>query len=262
MRSNITAWIKKDPLTAFIVFTFAISWVAWIAIYLLPMPRLLALVLNQVGLFGPFLSSVTVTGVLRGRSGIPRFIGRILQWRVGIHWYLFVLFGAAVLCAAAIGLYVLLGGNAPPVVFVVTFGSLISGVREEYGWRGFALPHLQKEYSPLKASIILALFWVLWHLPIMPVELPMMPIYLLEVMAITILFTWVYNHTGGSILLPVLYHAAYDMTLPIFKIPTILPLILIYIVLNWILVGIIIARCGLRGKIQDTRIRADTGPDL
>jgi len=246
MRSNITAWIKKDPLTAFIVFTFVISWTAWIAIYVVPMPRLLALVLDQVGLSGPLISSVTVTGVLHGGSGVRRFLGRIFQWRVGIQWYLFVLFSAAVLAVAAGGLYVLVGGTAPALVFTVGFGSLISGIREEYGWRGFALPRLQTQYSPLKASIVIALFWVLWHLPIMPVELPMMPIYLLKVMAISILFTWVYNRTGGSMLFPVLYHAAYDMTLSGFKIPAILPLLLIYVALNWILVGIIIARRALR----------------
>ncbi len=248
MRSNITAWIKKDPLIAFLVFTFVISWTSWIAIYVVPMPRLVAMVLNQVGLFGPFFSSVTVTGVLHGGSGIGRFLGRILQWRVGIQWYLFVLFSAAVLAAAAGGLYVLAGETAPAVVFTVGFGSLISGVREEYGWRGFVLPRLQKQYGPLKASIVIGMIWTLWHLPIMPVELPMMPVYLLEAMAISILFTWVYNRTGGSMLFPVLYHAAYDITVTAFKIPTKLPLILIYTALSWILVGIIIACRGFRGN--------------
>ena len=242
MRSNITAWIKKDPLIAFFAFTFVISWASWISIYVVPMPRLLVLVLNQVGLFGPFISSVTVTGVLHGGSGIRRFLGRIFQWREGVQWYLFVLFSAAVLAAASIGLYVLVGGTAPVMAFTVGFGSLISGIREEYGWRGFALPRLQKQYSPLKASILIGLIWVLWHLPILPVELPLLAVYLVEVMAISILFTWVYNHTGGSMLFPVLYHAAYDITLTVFKIPTKLPLLLIYVLLNWILVGIIIAR--------------------
>jgi len=253
MRSNITAWIKKDPLIAFFVFTFVISWASWISIYVVPMPRLLALVLDQVGLSGPLISSVTVTGVLHGGSGVRRFLGRIFQWRVGIQWYLFVLFSAAVLAVAAGGLYVLVGGTAPAVVFTGGFGSLISGVLEEYGWRGFALPRLQKQYSPLKASILIGFIWVLWHLPIMPVELPLLAVYLLEVMAISILFTWVYNHTGGSMLFPVLYHAAYDITLTAFKIPTKLPLLLIYVLLNWILVGIVAAGSGLRGKDEERK---------
>jgi membrane protease YdiL (CAAX protease family) len=250
MRSNITAWIKKEPATAFFVFTFAISWISWTSMYLVT-ESLLVQILNHVGLFGPLFSSVIVTGVLYGRTGIKKFLARIFLWRVGVHWYLFVLFGAAVICFMAIGLYTLFGGTAPAMMLLilpVLPGALISGLREEYGWRGFALPHLMEKYSALKASVIIGVVWALWHLPIsvFGMGLPMALIFLSEVIALSILLTWVYNHTCGSILLPVIHHATYNLTMYILNTPTKLPLWLIYVVLNWILVAIIIARCGAK----------------
>jgi membrane protease YdiL (CAAX protease family) len=247
MSLNIKTRIKQYPLNAFFVITFAVSWTSWISIYRFPMPLFLRQVLNQVGIFGPFISSVIVTGILYGKSGVKKFIGRILQWQVGIHWYLFVLFGAAALCFAAIGLYTLLGGKTPAFVFILEPLVLISGLREEYGWRGFAFPLLQEKHSALKASVFIGMIWTLWHLPIIPIMsmgLPMTILFLSEVIAISILLTWVYNNTAGNILLPVLHHTAYNLTLFFLQIPTVFPLMLIYVVLNWILVIIIVSRYG------------------
>lgn len=250
MRSRITSWVRSHVLTAFFLMTFAISWTSWFAVMLVPMPRLWRLILNQAGLAGPLLSSVIVVGLLYGCSGVRRFIGRILQWRVGIQWYLFVLFGAAALCFAAIGLFVLGGGAAPAVVFAFAPGALLSGLREEYGWRGLALPRLQERYSAWKASVVIGVIWTLWHLPILPFVrmglpgLTMMMIFLLEVVALSILMSWVYNHTAGSLLLPVLYHTAYNLTLAVLSIPTIIPLWLIYLGLTWVLAAVIMLRCG------------------
>jgi membrane protease YdiL (CAAX protease family) len=265
MRSRIASWMRSHVLTAFFLITFSVSWISWFAVFLVPMPRLWRLILNQAGLAGPLLSSVIVIGVLYGRVGVRRFIGRILQWLAGIQWYLFVLFGAAALCFAAIGLYILGGGAAPAVVLAVAPGALLSGFREEYGWRGLALPRLQERYSAWKASIVIGVIWALWHLPILPFirmglpGLTMMIIFLLEVVALSLLMAWVYNHTAGSLLLPVLYHTAYNLTLAVLSIPTVIPLWLIYLALTWMLVIVIMLRCGTarlsRGPVPPADVR-------
>lgn len=90
------------------------------------------------------------------------------------------------------------------------------GLGEELGWRGFALPRLQKIYPPLTASFTVGLFWGLWHLPdfwLSPErQRDSVPLFLLTIVALSVLYTWVYNRTGGSLLLVALLHASGNAT--------------------------------------------------
>jgi len=85
---------------------------------------------------------------------------------------------------------------------------LFIGLGEETGWRGYALQNLQKTRSPLQASLILAPIWALWHLPLFGLEIHTniaIP-FLIGVFSATILGTWIYNRTNGSVLLQMLFH--------------------------------------------------------
>ena len=86
---------------------------------------------------------------------------------------------------------------------------LFIGLGEEPGWRGFALPELQRRYSPLLASLILAPIWAIWHLPLVGNEFPwpIVPVFLLSLFGATFMLTWFFNRTNGSVLLPMLFHA-------------------------------------------------------
>lgn len=103
------------------------------------------------------------------------------------------------------------------------------GVSEEPGWRGWLLPRMQARYGALPASLLVALCWALWHtgsgfwqvvlttdlagaLRFMPGYLGQ---YLLLVAPLAVYYTWVYNGTGGSLLLVVLLHASYNMTVTV-----------------------------------------------
>jgi membrane protease YdiL (CAAX protease family) len=77
---------------------------------------------------------------------------------------------------------------------------------EELGWRGFAQPRLQERYSPLIANLILAFLVTLWHLRLIPSG-DYTWIYIPATMAVTIFYGWVYNATGGSVLLTLIMHA-------------------------------------------------------
>jgi membrane protease YdiL (CAAX protease family) len=94
---------------------------------------------------------------------------------------------------------------------------LLSVVGEEIGWRGFALPCLQARYGPLKASLILGVIWGGWHLPLwwmagnFHADIPFV-LFMLQSLALTILMTWLYNHTRGSLLMAHLFHTAFNLT--------------------------------------------------
>jgi len=93
----------------------------------------------------------------------------------------------------------------PRFIFIFLF----IGVGEETGWRGFALPELQKRFSPLTASLIIGVIWAAWHIPLMGVEFrgQIIPALLLGVMSASVLSAWLFNHSEGSLLPLPLFHA-------------------------------------------------------
>jgi membrane protease YdiL (CAAX protease family) len=136
-----------------------------------------SLYLNTAGLvLGPTLAAFIMTGATEGTEGVRRLLRRIVLWRVGLGWYLFVLVGIpAILLASAV---VMPGAVAsfktsavPKEVFLYVVAGpifLFAGgpVFEEIGWRGFALPRLQRLHGPLVGTLILGTLWALWHLPL------------------------------------------------------------------------------------------------
>jgi membrane protease YdiL (CAAX protease family) len=106
------------------------------------------------------------------------------------------------------------------LVFVFIYGPL----PEEFGWRGYALDRLQKKWSALYSSIILALLWALWHWPMFfmvgtyqsgdqPIgSLRFWIDYLLGIVANTTLMTWIYNNTRRSTLSAIFYHFMMNFT--------------------------------------------------
>jgi membrane protease YdiL (CAAX protease family) len=95
---------------------------------------------------------------------------------------------------------------------------------EELGWRGYALPRLSAAQTPLIASIIVGILWGLWHLPLFWIRDSIqadIPIawFMVSIVAESILYTWVYRHTQGSVLLVGLFHAAINTWAKIFLLP-------------------------------------------
>jgi len=145
----------------------------------------------------------------------------MLRWRVGWRWYAIAL---GLPLAVVLGATTLnLGLGAPSsalddldpwyvlvLVFAVRLINPLDGpLGEEPGWRGFALPRLQDGRSPLHASLILGLLVAGWHLPL--VFLPgeeLAPVLLLATVAVTFVYTWIFNHTGGSACMTLVTHAA------------------------------------------------------
>jgi membrane protease YdiL (CAAX protease family) len=227
--------IGAYPLAAYFIMAFAFMWIPVLpltlsrnaGVGLLPydLPDTLKNVLLGLTIFsGPTLAAIVVTGVTEGRSGVKRLLKRAVQWRVGLPWYLVALFLMLTIWLLAytviVGLPLLAGAAthwpllATTFLPLVAFGMIIPAIDEEPGWRGFALPRLQRRYGPLWGSIILGTLHGLWHIPaaftVLFGPLPfadLLPFILTNVLA-TVLYTWVYNHTRGSILIAMLMHAA------------------------------------------------------
>ncbi len=150
---------------------------------------------------------------------MKELVGRILLWRVGWRWYPFVLGLPVLLTLSAVGLNLLLGGQALPefevpdaanlaVRFVFIFFWI--GLGEEPGWRGFLLPRLLVGRTALVAALIVGLIHMVWHLPLYGREYDAANVvpWGISVFCYSILICWVYLHTGGSILMPMLMHAS------------------------------------------------------
>jgi CAAX protease family protein len=176
---------------------------------------------------GPFLAAFVMTGATEGMPGIRRLLGRFVQWRVGFWWYLFAIVGIpAITVLGAVALPgVLASYESPSLWLLLTYPiafvtALVIGspLGEEPGWRGFALPRLQRLYGPLGGSLVLGPLWGLWHLPYFwmpewgtPKDTGLDIVwYALAAIALTIIYTWVFNRTKGSLVIVTLVHASND----------------------------------------------------
>ena len=239
--SSFKQLISRHPLLAYFVLAFVGSWT-----FLLPIA--LSRGTNGLGLLpysppdiafysagllftfaGPALASLVVTAIISGRAGVGLLLRRCVQWRVGVGWYLIAIFG--LLLVPLLGYSIFLGVNLPlallthsPLLLTVFLpqGVLIiltASFAEELGWRGFALPRLQQRYGPILGTVILGTLHGLWHLPAFftqilgPFSFPGYVGFLFVAIAVTFFYTWIFNHTRGSVLLATLTHGFSDAAL-------------------------------------------------
>jgi membrane protease YdiL (CAAX protease family) len=201
--------IKQYPLIAFFVLAYAVAW-AFVPF-------------GSFGAFGPLVAALIVIPLTRGRAGLKELGARMIRWRVGWVWYAVALGMPLAVHLATAGLTVASGGAVAPLTMssVTTF-LLVFAVRlvnptdgplgEEPGWRGFALPGLQERYSPLLSTAILALLVAGWHVPLFFLEegglQPSVLVGgLVGTVAVTFWYAWLFNRTGGSVLLVLVAHS-------------------------------------------------------
>ncbi len=245
-KKNLFRVWKSHPLVAYFVLAYAIAWlflglVVLNAHGLLSLPPSLIFPLTFIGSISPLPAALLLTATTTGKGGMRAFFRQLFVWRVSPWWYLMVLFEPAIVTLLAIAGSSLLGGASfdfahtpivlrPPlplpsginpwllIVPLFLLGGLLGGpAGEEPGWRGYALPKLQERYSALGASLILGVLWTLWHLPLFFIPgtsqytTPFF-VFALGTLANSILFTWVYNRTRGSVLMTFLFHNALNIT--------------------------------------------------
>jgi uncharacterized protein len=209
--------VRKHPLIAFFVLAYLLTW--WIYPLLKFSP-----LLGIFGLFGPALAAIIMAAVTEGKAGVKALLSRVVRWRVGLPWYAIALGLPTVLSLATAALYYLVGTSDFMQVgaFTILDGVLfVLVVGEELGWRGYALPLLLEKRSAVTGSLILGVLWGLWHLPTFLVPgtpqygLPLSAFVLLTI-EYSILMTWVFLHTRGSVLIATLFHGAINVSQGIF----------------------------------------------
>ncbi len=204
--------VRRHPLITFFVLTYAIGWGC------IPFWTFAA--------FSPLVAALVVIPITQGWAGLRELGLRLIRWRVRWYWYAVAIGLPLAVVGLTVGLNVALGASAPSLVqfsSVITI-LLVFAVRlvnpgdgpmgEEPGWRGFALPGLQGSgLSPLVSTLILGVLVTIWHVPILFLEegglQPQIVVgYLLGSFAVTFWYTWLFNHTGGSVLITLVSHAA------------------------------------------------------
>lgn len=228
------SWIKQHSLIGYFILTYVITWSIWSPIvasaqgwtdWNVPYP------LYYLGSFGPTVSAFVMTALTEGRTGIHNLLSRMLKWRVEFRYYVFaVLAPIALFIVAVLVNRMMIGawsdlnllGQPDYLPYLGPLGVLALwfltyGLGEETGWRGFALPHLQKDRSAASATLILAMLWACWHLPAFffrdtYVELGLLgfPMFAFMMIFSTMVFTWLYNSTQGSIFIVILFHAIFN----------------------------------------------------
>jgi membrane protease YdiL (CAAX protease family) len=219
---------ERTALPAFFLLAYALSWLIEIALIASAQGALklsISPYWHYAALCGPMLAAILVSASSEGRRGVRALLGHLMRRGVDPGWYLFALLGPFVALVASAGLaYALFGQrlpdfdqfwqsvNFPGSGWLVVFGVfLLAGMGEEVGWRGFALPRLQKGRSALAATLILSVFWGLWHLPMfwyhpMLLSTGLVIGWALSLVAGAIVLTWLYNSTRGSLAVVSLFH--------------------------------------------------------
>lgn len=222
-------WITQHELLIFILGAYTLSWLVEIPLALQYRGVVswdLPFALHYLASFGPLLSALLVTGISRGKPGLRALWQDMTRWRIKWIWWLaalspLVMYLLAALIQTVLGMPVTSPADLGQVDFLPALGLLVLplwiftfGFGEETGWRGFALPRLQKGRSALLATVILWFVWALWHLPLFfySYQLSILPGFALGLLAGSLIFTWLYNSSGGSVLLTACWHGLFNVT--------------------------------------------------
>jgi uncharacterized protein len=205
-RNGFRAFVRRYELVIFFALSYLIGWAA------VPFGIFLA--------FAPLVSVIVVLSIAEGLPGLTRLGRRVIRWRVNWIWYVAAIILPLLVHAVAIGLNMASGAPAPSLAQFQPWYTvlLVFGLRminptdgplgEEPAWRGFAQPRFQSKWSPLASAALLGLLITGWHLPL--VFVPKFGLDLPDIattVMVTFWYTWLFNRTGGSVLLPLIAHA-------------------------------------------------------
>jgi membrane protease YdiL (CAAX protease family) len=218
-----SAMPRKDrsALIVFFALAYGLSWAVW-GSALAHQHGLIdwAVPAEPFGFLAVTVAAVVATAFFGGRPALRAFGARLVLWRVPVRWYVAAIALPALPAVAALGVHLGVGGEHDIHALVplsATLPLLLSQVvlhllTEEAGWRGVALPHLRAGLGSLPAGVVLGVLWAGWHVPMFFLEGTRQTYpfagFLLMVVSISVVMTWVWDHTRGSVLIAAVFHAA------------------------------------------------------
>ena len=204
--TGFRALVRRYELVIFFALSYLIAWST------VPFGSFLA--------FAPLVSALIVIFIAEGLPGLAQLGRRVIRWRVNWIWYAAAIILPLLVHAMAIGLNMAAGAPAPSfaqfqpwyavlLLFALRMVNPTDGpLGEEPAWRGFVQPRLQSKWSPLASATLLGLLITGWHLPL--VFMPQFDLGFPDIattVVVTFWYAWLFNRTGGSVLLPLIAHA-------------------------------------------------------
>jgi membrane protease YdiL (CAAX protease family) len=236
----LKAFITRHPVAAYFVLTFTISWGGVLLVIGGPAgmagtkahdnPLFPLAVLAMVG--GPSATGLLLTGLMDGSRGLREFGSRLLEWRVGVRWYVLALMTAPLVGTAVTLTLSLVSPEFLPAILVTDDKTallllglvvgLTAGFFEELGWTGFAIPRLIRRYGVLRTGLIVGLLWSAWHVLVVvwgigdragaiPVPVFIFVDGLAGLPAFRVLMVWVYDRTE-SLFVAIVMHVSITAT--------------------------------------------------
>jgi uncharacterized protein len=202
---KVRGFVRRYELVSFFALSYLIAWST--------------LPFGTFGAYAPVISVIIVILIAEGLPGLARLGRRIIRWRVNWIWYAAAIGLPLLVHAVGIGLNMAAGAPSPSgdqfqpwYVVLMLFGirmiNFTDGpLGEEPAWRGFAQPRLQSKWSPLASAALLGVLITVWHLPL--VFMPQFDLALPDIVStvvVTFWYAWLFNRTGGSVLLPLIAH--------------------------------------------------------
>lgn len=192
---------------------------------------------HDLSFFGPFFAAILTMFIFNGFSGMRAFLKASFFTRTSLWWYLFALGVPVIFFLLAqfiqwlvIGYWFILDMPWIEWLAIWLFWFLFSGIGEETGWRGFALPELQMRFSRNTSALIVTFVWMLWHLPFffehpgfMYMDLYMIGGWMISLFFISFLLCWMFNQSRQIVWIPALWQGTYNAVINGTNEPTLIP---------------------------------------
>jgi membrane protease YdiL (CAAX protease family) len=227
---------KKFQILIYLFITYLFSWTAWGILYT-SYKNVISrnIYYNHFQLFlviggsMPSIMSIIFVSFFYGSNGIKEILKKLITWKVNPLFYLFALFYTVLSFYIPLWICNITGSTYKfycPIsiynILLYFLSTMFLGgpIEEELGWRGYVLPQLQNKFNPVYSSVVLGIFWACWHIPLFFIRGmnqygASFILFIIEVILSSILFTWVYNRTHGSLIISILFHASFNVTVSI-----------------------------------------------
>lgn len=213
-RSHITRFVRGYPVAVFVLLAYALSWWPWIWFQIDPVS-----VDSPMLPFGPLLAAFAVLAMTGGWQSVNSLLARCFRWRIGPIWYAIALMLPLITALVAVELNLLSGASRVEAFSYPSLSELAArflfifiliGMGEEIAWRGFLLERLLARRTVLVATFMVALIHLVWHAPLFGVEYHYSNIlpWAIAVICFSVVISWIYVRTGGSLLPAILGHTA------------------------------------------------------
>ncbi len=224
--------MNRNGIIIFYLVTYAFAWglsalflffPAWMVTHFGPVTLWNPVVFATI--WTPTIWAFVLAFTLDGAAGLRDLLIRVFRWRVKLRWYLVSTVGIASLALTARFIQASVNHTpSPPVFDLASWPALTwyglsmlvidpGPIGEDPGWRGYALPRMLQRFNPAVASVLLGVVWAVWHLPAflfsgMPQSTLSVGWFLLAVVSLTVLMSWVAVNTRGAVIPAILMHWA------------------------------------------------------